>query len=265
LRDSFFHMPELPEVEAARKQLAAAAEGKVIERLRLLHPALAKRIIAARLRKLKGRRIERVERRGKHQLLHLDDGRTLAIHFRMNGDWNIGVVGEPEPRFTRASLELEDGTRVALTDMRALSTVELFDEGEGDPELGPEPGDPAFNAITLGVALARRRGAIKPALLDQHMVAGIGNIYAAEALWLAKISPRAKAASLSAHRRERLIQAIRDVLSDAPAGRYWATHEGSRWNVYDREGEKCPRCGATIRRIVQAGRSTFYCPVDQKS
>jgi formamidopyrimidine-DNA glycosylase len=258
-------MPELPEVEAARKQLATAAEGKVIARLRLLHPALAKRITPARLRTLAGRRIERVERRGKHQLLHLDNGRTLAIHFRMNGDWSIGAVGEPEPRFTRASLELEDGTRVALTDMRALSTVELFDEGEGAPELGPEPSDPAFNASTLGVALARRRGAIKPALLDQHMVAGIGNIYAAEALWLAKISPRAKAASLSAHRRERLIQAIRDVLSDAPAGRYWAKHEGSRWNVYDREGEKCPRCGATIRRIVQAGRSTFYCPVDQKS
>jgi formamidopyrimidine-DNA glycosylase len=258
-------MPELPEVEAARKQLATAAEGKVIVRLRLLHPSLAKRIAPARLRRLKGRRIERVERRGKHQLLHLDDGRTLAIHFRMNGDWKIGAVGDDEPRFTRASLELEDGTRVALTDMRALSTVELFDAGEGDPELGPEPGDPAFNADTLGVALARRRGAIKPALLDQHMVAGIGNIYAAEALWLAKISPKAKSASLSAHRRERLIQAIRDVLGDAPAGRYWAKHEGSRWNVYDREGEKCPRCGATIRRIVQAGRSTFYCPVDQKS
>ncbi|HEY2897799.1 MAG TPA: bifunctional DNA-formamidopyrimidine glycosylase/DNA-(apurinic or apyrimidinic site) lyase [Gemmatimonadaceae bacterium] len=258
-------MPELPEVEAARKQLASAAEGKVISRLRLLHPALAKRITPLRLRKLKGRRIERVERRGKHQLLHLDDGRTLAIHFRMNGDWSIGAVGDDEPRFTRAALELEDGTRVALTDMRALSTVELFDIGEGDPELGPEPSDPAFNADTLGVALARRRGAIKPALLDQRMVAGIGNIYAAEALWLAKISPKAKAASLSAHRRERLIQAIREVLSDAPAGRYWAKHEGSRWNVYDREGEKCPRCGATIRRIVQAGRSTFYCPVDQKS
>jgi len=258
-------MPELPEVEAARKRLAAAAEGRVIVRLRLLHPSLAKRIAPARLRKLQGRRIERVERRGKHQLLHLDDGRTLAIHFRMNGDWNIGAVGDDEPRFTRASLELESGTRVALTDMRALSTVELFDVGEGDPELGPEPGDPAFNADTLGVALARRRGAIKPALLDQHMVAGIGNIYAAEALWLAKISPKAKSASLSAHRRERLIQAIRDVLGDAPAGRYWAKHEGSRWNVYDREGERCPRCGATIRRIVQAGRSTFYCPVDQKS
>jgi formamidopyrimidine-DNA glycosylase len=258
-------MPELPEVEAARKQLATAAEGKVIARLRLLHPSLAKRITPARLRKLKGRRIERVERRGKHQLLHLDDGRTLAIHFRMNGDWDIGAVGDDEPRFTRASLELEDGTRVALTDMRALSTVELFDEGQGDPKLGPEPSDLAFNADSLGVALARRRGAIKPALLDQHMVAGIGNIYAAEALWLAKISPKAKAASLSAHRRERLIQAIREVLGDAPAGRYWAKHEGSRWNVYDREGEKCPRCGATIRRIVQAGRSTFYCPVDQKS
>ncbi len=258
-------MPELPEVEAARKELAKAAEGKVIARLRLLHPALARRITPARLRGLKGRRIERVERRGKHQLIHLDDGRTIAVHFRMNGDWEIGTVADAEPRFMRASIELADETRVALTDMRALSTVELFDAGEGDPDLGPEPTDAAFNADTLGVALKRRSGAIKPALLDQHMVAGIGNIYAAEALWAARISPKAKAASLSAQRRERLIQAIREVLSDAPAGRYWAKHEGSRWNVYDREGEKCPRCGATIRRIVQAGRSTFYCPVDQKS
>ena len=133
------------------------------------------------------------------------------------------------------------------------------------PSSVPSRSDPAFNADTLGVALARRSGAIKPALLDQKMVAGIGNIYSSEALWLAKISPKAKAASLSAHRRERLVQAIREVLSDAPAGRYQDEKETSRWNVYDREGEKCPRCGATIRRIVQAGRSTYYCPVDQKS
>jgi formamidopyrimidine-DNA glycosylase len=258
-------MPELPEVEDARKRLAKAAEGKVIARLRLLHPALAKRITPGRLRGLKGRRIVRVERRGKHQLVHLDDGRTIAFHFRMNGDWEIGKVADEEPRFTRASLELENGTRVALTDMRALSTVELFDKGEGDPELGPEPSDPAFNADTLGVSLARRSGEIKPALLDQKMVAGIGNIYSSEALWLARISPKAKAASLSAHRRERLVRAIREVISDAPAGRYQEKKETSRWNVYDREGEKCPRCGATIKRIVQAGRSTFYCPVDQKS
>jgi formamidopyrimidine-DNA glycosylase len=258
-------MPELPEVEAARKELAKAAEGRTIARLRLLHPALARRITPGRLRGLKGRRIVRVERRGKHQLVHLDDGRTIAFHFRMNGDWDIGKVSEEAPRFTRASLELDNGTRVALTDMRALSTVELFDEGEGDPELGPEPSDPAFNADTLGVSLGRRRGAIKPALLDQKMVAGIGNIYASEALWVAKISPKAKAASLSAHRRERLVQAVREVLSDAPAGRYQDNRETSRWNVYDREGEKCPRCGATIKRIVQAGRSTYYCPVDQKS
>jgi len=258
-------MPELPEVEEARTRLAKVAEGKTIARVRLLHPALAKRISAGRLRGLKGRRIERVERRGKHQLLHLDDGRTIAVHFRMNGDWEIGRVSDEDPRFMRASLELDNGTRVALTDMRALSTVELFDKGEGAPELGPEPMDPAFNADSLGVALARRSGEIKPALLDQKMVAGIGNIYSSEALWLARISPRAKAASLSAHRRERLVQSIREVMSDAPAGRYWAKHEGSKWNVYDREGEKCPRCGATIRRIVQAGRSTYYCPVDQKS
>jgi formamidopyrimidine-DNA glycosylase len=258
-------MPELPEVEAARKLLAKAAQGKTIARLRLLHPALARRITPGKLRGLKGRRIERVERRGKHQLLHLDDGRTIAIHFRMNGDWDIGKVSDEEPRFTRASIELENGTRVALTDMRALSTVELFDEGDGDPELGPEPSDPAFNAETLGVALSRRRGPIKPALLDQKMVAGIGNIYASEALWVAKISPKAKASSLSAHRRDKLVAAIREVLDDAPAGRYQSVRESSRWNAYDREGEKCPRCGATIKRIVQAGRSTYYCPVDQKS
>jgi len=258
-------MPELPEVEAARRALAHVAEGQTIARLHLLHPSLAKRVSPARRRLLVGRVIERVERRGKHQLLHLDDGRTLAIHFRMNGDWDIGAVSDPEPRFARATLELTNGTRIALVDSRALSTVELHDAGEGEPELGPEPSDPAFNADTLGVALARRRGAIKPALLDQRMVAGLGNIYAAEALWLAKISPKAKAASLSAHRRERLIVAIREVLSDAPAGRYWVAHEGARWNVYDREGEKCPRCGATIKRIVQAGRSTYYCPVDQRS
>lgn len=258
-------MPELPEVEAARKELARAAEGKTIARLRLLHPSLAKRITAGRLRGLKGHRIEKVARRGKHQLVHLDDGRTIAIHFRMNGDWDIGTVSDAEPRFTRAQLELADGTRVSLTDMRALSTVELFDKGEGEPQLGPEPTDPAFNADSLGVSLKRRSGAIKPALLDQKMVAGIGNIYAAEALWVAKISPKAKAASLSAHRRDKLVAAIREVLSDAPAGRYWAKHDGSRWNVYDREGERCPRCGATIKRIVQAGRSTYYCPVDQKS
>jgi formamidopyrimidine-DNA glycosylase len=258
-------MPELPEVEAARRALANVAEGQTIARLRLPHPSLAKRVSPARRRLLAGRVIERVERRGKHQLLHLDDGRTLAIHFRMNGDWDIGTVNDPDPRFTRASLELANGTRIALVDSRALSTVELHDKGEGEPELGPEPSDPAFNADTLGVALTRRRGAIKPALLDQKMVAGIGNIYASEALWVAKISPKAKAASLSAHRRERLVMAIREVLSDAPAGRYWAKHDDSRWNVYDREGEKCPRCGATIKRIVQAGRSTYYCPVDQKS
>ena len=119
----------------------------MIARLRLLHPALAKRISAGRLRGLEGRRIEHVERRGKHQLLQLDDGRTIAVHFRMNGDWDIGQVSDAEPRFTSAQLELADGTRVSLTDMRALSTVELFDKGEGKPVLGTEPTDPACNAV----------------------------------------------------------------------------------------------------------------------
>jgi formamidopyrimidine-DNA glycosylase len=257
-------MPELPEVESARRALARVATGQRIARLRLLHPSLARRITPARLRGLRGRLVERVERRGKHQLLHLDDGRVLVVHFRMNGEWEIGAAGDPPPRYMRAALELADGTRVALVDSRALSSVELHDSADALPALGPEPSDPAFDAAALGVALARRRGAIKPALLDQRMVAGLGNIYAAESLWVAKISPRALAASLSTRRRERLVEAIREVLAAAPAARYSAARAGSRWSVYDRAGEPCARCGAAIARIVQAGRSTYFCPRCQR-
>jgi formamidopyrimidine-DNA glycosylase len=206
-----------------------------------------------------------VERRGKHQLLHLDDGSVVHVHFRMTGDWDIGRVGEDDPPFARAALEFDDGTRASLVDSRALATLALHDSSDALPDLGPEPFDAAFTATSLGAALARRRGPIKPALLDQRVVAGLGNIYVAEALWLARISPRARAATLSDARRRRLVQAIRRVLRRAPAGRYWADARTSRWRVYDREGLPCPRCGATVARIVQAGRSTYYCPRCQRS
>ena len=258
-------MPELTEVEHAARKLEATTRGKKIERLRLLHPSLVRRIPAEWPMRLRGRVVRRVERRGKHQLLHLDDGSVVHVHFRMTGDWEIGRVGEDEAPFARAALEFDDGTRVSLVDSRALATLTLHDSGDALPELGPEPFDAAFTATSLGVALARRRGPIKPALLDQRVVAGLGNIYVAEALWLARISPRASAAALSVERRRRLVQAIRRVLRRAPAGRYWADERTARWRVYDREGRPCPRCRTVIARIVQAGRSTYYCPRCQRS
>jgi len=258
-------MPELPEVERAARRLEAAARGKVIVELRVLHPSLARRLPAELAATVRGRRIAAVERRGKHQLLRLDDGSALHVHFRMSGDWVVGHQGGTEERHARAVLELSDGTRISLVDSRALATLTLHAPGEDPlPQLGPEPFSAAFTADALGRALAHRRGAIKPALLDQRVVAGVGNIYAAEALWLARISPRAMAARLGPARRERLVRAIRQVLRRAPAARYADRDVRARWRVYDREGRPCRRCGAPVARIVQSGRSTYFCPRCQR-
>lgn len=260
-------MPELPEVEAARRLLERVARGRTIDRLQLLHPALRKRLSPRAARSLHGARIQGVERRGKHQLLHLDDGRALHVHFRMSGDWKSGSADHPLPRHARAVLRFSDGTRLALVDPRALSTVTLHDTGDAAlPALGLEPMDPALTISTLGTALSTRRAPIKPVLLDQRVVAGLGNIYAAEALWRARIDPRAPASSLGPARRTRLLEAMREVMARAlrdPA-RYSADDGSTRFDVYDREGCPCPRCGGSIRRITQAGRSTYYCPRCQR-
>jgi len=258
-------MPELPEVEAAARALARAVRGRTIARVEVLHPALARRLAPAAARSLAGRRIVGVTRRGKHQLIALDDGRVLVAHFRLNGDWVIGRDGEPLPRFARAAIVCTDGRRVVLEDSRALCTLEVAARAEEAlPALGPEPLSRGFTPAVLGAALARRRGPVKPALLDQRVVAGLGNIYAAEALWLARVSPFARASSLGAARLAVLVRAIKQVLRRAPPGRYWLADGERTWRVYDREGERCRRCGAAIRRRVQAGRSTFYCPACQR-
>ena len=260
-------MPELPEVEQAARALERVSRGRVIRRLVALHPALRRTLPARRAARAAGRTVLRVERRAKHQLVHLSDGSILHVHFRMAGDWVIDRVADELPAHARALLELDDGTRIALVDPRALSTITLTREGEHRlPALGPEPLDPAFDADVFAAALARRRGAIKPALLDQRVVAGIGNIYAVEALWLARIDPRTRASALGPRRRVRLIEAMRDVVRvalDAPA-RYADPEAAPRFSVYDREGEPCRRCGARVRRIVQAGRSTYFCPGCQR-
>lgn len=258
-------MPELPEVERAARVLRRAVEGRTLTAVRLLHPALQRRVDPRVLRALRGATIARVERRGKHQLLHLADGRVVHVHFRMNGDWVVDRSSDPLPRFARATLVFVDGRRVVLDDSRALSTFDVH-PADAPPAfaLGPEPNDDALTAETLGAALASRRVAIKVALLDQRVIAGLGNIYTAEALWRARIDPRASAASLDARDRGRLIAAARAVIARATGARY-TDGAGSRLDVYDREGRPCRRCRTPIERLVQAGRSTYFCPRCQRA
>jgi formamidopyrimidine-DNA glycosylase len=216
----------------------------------------------------KGRRIESIERRGKHQLLHLDGGDTLVVHFRMNGDWEIGATSDSLDRFARAVIELTDGTRVSLVDRRALSSITLDKKGSSSlPKLGREASDPALDADYLVEALKRKKIAIKPALMDQSVIAGLGNIYAAEALWEAELDPRTPAVKVLRANLEKLVAAIRLVLSPRKRrpGRYTATRGVDRFAVYDREGKVCRRCGGTIERVVQAGRSTYFCPDCQRN
>lgn len=256
-------MPELPEVERAARQLARVALGKTISAVRAIHPALKRKLSPARARAAKGKRIQTIERRGKHQLLGLDSGDTLVIHFRMNGDWEIGTTGDELDRFARAVIELDDGTRISLVDRRALSSITLDKEGSSSlPKLGKEASDPTLDADYLAGVLRNRRISIKPALMDQSVLAGLGNIYAAEALWEAELDPRSQAAKVSKKKLEKLVDAIRLVLSPRRRrpGRYTDSRNRERFAVYDREGKECRRCGGTIERIVQAGRSTYFCP-----
>jgi formamidopyrimidine-DNA glycosylase len=261
-------MPELPEVERAMRRLRKAVEGKTISSAHALHPALLRQLPEDKAQLLIERRIISVERRGKHQLLHLDDGSMLHANFRMNGDWLLSTTDAEPERFTRALIDLSDGTRIELNDRRALSAMSYHAAGEDPlPKLGMEANDPALDAEYFRNALKSRRGPIKPALMDQKVLAGLGNIYAAEALWRAKISPRASASSLSVARLQRLVDAIREVLTgrNRPPGRYTETRGRNRFGVYDREGDNCTVCGSTVKRIVQAGRSTYYCAKCQRN
>lgn len=234
--------------------------GKTIAKVSLHHPALRRRISPAKLRSLRDIRIREVQRRGKHQLFLLEDGRVLHAHFRMTGDWHVDSTAEPLPRFARASVDFTDGSRVILEDPRALGTLDLHAaDAHPDLGLGPEPDDASLTAATLGAALLKKRGPIKPVLLDQRVIAGLGNIYAAESLWHSKLSPKTAASKLTPKQVTSLLASIRKVIKAATGARY-TDSSVSRLAVYDREGKPCRRCGTTIERITQAGRSTYYCP-----
>jgi formamidopyrimidine-DNA glycosylase len=275
-------VPELPEVETVRSRLAPDLEGRTIVRARIDDPRLVRpeppEAIAAML---EGLRIERVERRGKYLLLRFDDGGTLAIHLRMTGNVLRRVAGAEPPKALRAELELDDGSLVAYTDLRRFGTWELFrdDETVADflaQRLGPEPFSDGFSPAFLYGAVHRRQSPLKAVLLDQRVVAGLGNIYADESLWAAKIHPELPASRLRRPDAERLHGTIREALAAGiaaqgasirdyrmPDGGHGSAQE--RFAAYGRTGLPCPRCGTPIRRLVVGQRGTHICPHCQRT
>ena len=278
-------MPELPEVETIRRGLAIALEGKRIARVEVRRRDLRIPVPDDFERNVAGRRVESLGRRGKYLLLDLDNGRVLIIHLGMSGRMLI------EPAAKRSNVaalhehvvfELEDGTRIRFTDPRRFGLMALAERSSLDShpfflEMGPEPLSESFDADSLHTALRDKRTPIKAALLDQHVVAGLGNIYVCEALYRAGISPRRLAMNVSKPRVTKLVEAIRAVLLDAiEAGgstlKDYARADGElgyfqhRFAVYDRAGEPCPACDCRVgvAHIVQSNRSTFYCAKRQR-
>ena len=292
-------MPELPEVETVVRGLRPALEGKRIARVEARRPDLRFPLPEDFAERLTGFIVTEVVRRAKYVLARLDSGETWLAHLGMSGRFTVspgatassGQAGHNSgwaliEKHDHVIVEMADGGRVVFNDARRFGYMDLIPPGgEADsPHLraiGPEPLSQDFNVEYLAGALCGRKTPIKSALLDQKLVAGIGNIYACEALWRAGISPRRSAHTVAGQRATRLVEAVQSVLAEAiEAGgsslRDYVQTDGElgyfqhNWGVYGREGETCPKCGeddakpCCIRRIVQSGRSTFYCPQQQR-
>ena len=293
-------MPELPEVETVRLGLRPVMEGAVIDRVTLRRPDLRSPFPVRFARRLGGRRITALSRRAKYLLADLDDGTVLVMHLGMSGSFRIEAEDGREiaghyyrPRGTLAAhdhvvFDLSSGARVVFNDPRRFGMMDLvpragLEESRHFKGMGIEPLGNALSGETIAALFAGRSAPLKAMLLDQKRIAGIGNIYACEAMWRARLSPTLPAGQLATGlkaargKAEALSQAIREVLEAAIAAggsslrdHRQATGELGMFQhsfaVYDREGEPCPRpvCSGVIRRMVQSGRSTFYCPVCQR-
>lgn len=254
-------MPELPEVEAAAAVARRILVGRVLASVSTHHASQRRSLPPRAVQRIVSRRVVRVERHAKHQHIVLDDGAIVAVHFRMNGDWSLANAQDPLPAYARIVFATTDGMRLCLVDSRALCTATYYAPGAPPTlALGPEP--EALTTGPLRVALARRTGPIKTVLLDQRVVAGLGNIYVAEALWRARIHPAHRARSLSERQVRALVRGIKAAIADgfARQGRYRAGRRDHPFKVYDREGLACPRCRVKVARMTQAGRSTYWCP-----
>lgn len=260
-------MPELPEVEGAARYLDAQIAGRTLRAVSWLHTAIT-RGSAMRASTLVGRRVARVRRVAKWQEVQFTDGAVMVVHFRMTGDWAVTSRPNP-PQHARAHFVFSGGRHVWLVDPRVLARIDVRDVGEPSlaPRVGPDALDPALDGRTLRARFSARRAPIKQVLLDQTVLAGVGNIYASEALWKARIHPATPAQQLSPGRVDRLLDGIRWTMGLAfeQMGRHQYGTATDRFSVYDRDGEPCPRCASTISRITQGQRSTYWCRRCQRS
>lgn len=271
-------MPELPEVETVARGLQARLPGATISRAEVLwdrtitHPLPPERFAE----EVAGGVVERVGRRAKSVVIRLDDGRVLTVALRMTGALIVAAPGTAADPYARVVFELADGRELRFRDARKFGRIGLW-PGRGrkvaEPfsRHGPEPMAPSFTVARLAERLRRRKGRLKSLLLDQTFIAGVGNIYADEALWRARLHPLRRADSLTEEEVRRLHRAIRAALREGLAGggasyRDYVDVEGEpglaaeRMRVYRRTGERCPRCGRRIERIVVGDRATHFCP-----
>lgn len=271
-------MPELPEVETTVRGLARYLDGERLARVMPRRADLRRPFPADLVQVLTGARVTGLGRRAKYGLIHTDRGQTMVFHLGMSGRWRI----EPDELGKHDHLVLETGAghTLALCDPRRFGSVDLvasdaLDAWPAFAALGPEPLGDALDPAYLKAALAGRAAAIKLMLLDQRIIAGLGNIYVCEALFRAGIDPRKAAGKVSGPALTRLVPEIKAVIAEAiEAGgstlRDYAQPDGElgyfskRFDVYDRTGQPCTRCSAPVRRLVQGGRSTWHCAKCQR-
>jgi formamidopyrimidine-DNA glycosylase len=275
-------VPELPEVESVRRELAPLLQGRRLERVEIADERLTRPFDPDEVaRSLKGERVFVLDRRGKYLIVRFDSGRALLIHLRMTGSLRHAAAGMlPDDPYRRAVVGLDDGSELAYRDVRRFGTWLLLEPAEVeayiDARVGREPLEPSFRARDLATRLVRRRASIKAAILDQRTVAGVGNIYADEALWRARIHPLREARTLDARELQALHRGIRRALEHGiarqgstladyrlPSGEPGRMQDEFR--VYRRTGEPCERCGTPIEKLRVAGRGTWYCPTCQPS
>lgn len=283
-------MPELPEVETIRRGLAPVMEGCVIANARVNRADLRWPFPARMAERLSGARVEQLRRRSKYILADLSSGETLLIHLGMSGRMLVSGMALGQFHHAHAApqkhdhvvLDMQQGARVTFNDTRRFGAMDLIETARAQDhwllrDLGPEPLGNGFNEEYLVMRLKARMTSIKMALLDQRIVAGLGNIYVCEALHRAGISPRRKAGNIAARRVASLVPIIRDVLTEAIAAGGSSLRDHRRtdgelgyfqhdFRAYGRAGQPCatPGCHGEIARIVQSGRSTFHCPQCQR-
>jgi len=288
-------MPELPEVETVRRGLAPAMEGAAFARVEVRDRRLRWPIAKDFEKRLAGQTVDGFGRRAKYLLADLSSGDVLLMHLGMSGSFRVGADTKPGVYYHERAkstahdhvvFHMSNGATVTFNDPRRFGSMKLVKRAKLDTEpllrgLGPEPLGNEFGAAMLAEACAGKKTSLKAALLDQRVVAGLGNIYVCEALYRARLSPKRQASTIADRagrpnaRAVALVEAIKAVLKDAIAAGGSSLRDHRRtdgalgdfqhnFQVYDREGEPCPNCKGAIKRIVQSGRSTFYCPACQK-